>query len=966
MKLKEDSSHNEVSSIFRPVSVPVTDRWHSELSEKSAWYRNWHNKAEQPLAHWATLGIVFLIVFTIFSVRNNTYNAAAAERSDSEFQNRWTYNEAEMKEKKGALVDLTTAYNKGNAATKQTLATQMKTIACERYVLLKLAVNENPKAVLRNAISDSDRAKLPAEVLPCVEDRVSGEKGDYSWAIVDGLGSTSERFSLKSDAGSRQLIITNDASRPQALSGDEISVSGVLVGDRIVVNDNSSATKLIESNSNASAAGDRKVAVIMFDFLNSGTNMAFIATSTLRDRIFGSSNSVADFFDEMTYGQTTLSGHLNGAAGDFFGHYRINENYIPGTFGGADTCSPEVWGAQAEQIAAGDGFVRSNYDHVIWVIPGVCTNWHGIASLGGYWSMVDNPSAPVIAHELGHNLGRLHANMLRCTDAAGAPVAVSNTCFNGGPYFDVMDVMGGGGGQYMTHMNAHHKTNGNPGTNWLQPSNTMTLLPGTNPDGTYTIVPAHLQDGLKSLRIPKVLNINGSEKNGYYYLDFRQPVGYDGAPGIQTTYPNFYNGVTIRFGAPALNEWEITNTNVIDTTPATISNIQDAPLLPGQTFTDSALGLTIRTESVTPAGATVRVTFNGEQSCTNVAPTMTYDNSSPFESPAGVPFSLKFSIRNNDPINCPPSTYNFSYSYLPSFWGSIPFTQAITIPAGTTEIVSSTISTPPGSQSEVWQLTAKAVHQGEPSFTVERQIQHLITPPCPFRNPSVTVSPASTQSLGGVAHTYSVNVKNNDLPSCSPSGSYLFTMGNLPSGWTMTTTSTSPVITLQAGASSTRQYTITAPEGYATGTYSTVVSARRSGYWYNTIFGTSSINHTVLPAPTSVQGPIANVMSPLNGSTFTSGSAKRLTFKTSAEVVGGFIGSIEIKLDGTTVHTCNLMQPSYAECSASYPLGLISVGQHTVTAVATEFPTNQTNSYSIQFTKTDSRATGDGGAQPPR
>lgn len=930
--------------MLQPVKISVTDRWHDKLSVNSNWYRKWHQKKEHSLAHWAALGIAFLIAFTILTAYSQNYYIADAALADNAFQNRWASYEATLRESKQTLTDLIPSYAKGDATTKQSLSAQMKAVACDRFVTMKLAVDENPSVVLRNAISNTDRAKLPAEVLPCVEERVSGQEGEFEWLIVDGPHHKNI-FSITSPDGVKtELAFTSEhaAESHEAGSTDMVSVSGVLVGDRMVVNESASALRVTESNSNKMAtSGSRKLGVVLFDFANTPATPAFIDAATIRDRVFGSNYSVADYYNEISFGQLTFTSHLN-PAGDVFGKYRLPVNGPPPSQNG---CNIGPYVDQAKELAAAEGFSESNYDHVIYVFPVQC-GWSGIASYAGNAVYVAVPEPKVIAHEIGHNLRRQHANMARCRNAQNQPVPMSPWCSTM-EYADYMSTMGN---VVMMPLSAPDKIYGRPGTaDWLLPSNTLTLTASANPSGTYTLLPAHNREGITSIRIPKAaINLGTHSASGYYYLDFRQPVGYDIDPIINPQYSEVFRGIAIRFSSSCEN----CGTYLIDTGA---ENFSGAILETGETFTDSAENLTIRTESVSPAGAVVRVSFGtGGESCSHVAPTLTFDSSTAGQTPAGQPFNLRYNLRNNDPNNCNPSTYDFAMQNLPSGWSASPNTQAITVAPGATVNVSTTITNPSDTIPDAYNLTAKATLQGNPSISSQTDLLRVVAPQCPYQNPSIAVSPTSTQAVNNAPSTqaFTVTVRNNDTSNCSPGGTYTLTTNTPPSGWSAQIEGGN-VIQLNAGASTNRTINVTVPQGAATGTYSVGINARRTGYWSPTVFGTSNMVHTVLGAPTSVQGPTAMITTPQDGATIAEGAMKRLTINSTAEIHGGsgIIGSIVIKLDGTTIHTCNTMSPTFASCNTTYPWTLISNGPHTLSATAVEYPTGQSNTDTITFTK---------------
>ena len=85
---------------------------------------------------------------------------------------------------------------------------------------------------------------------------------------------------------------------------------------------------------------------------------------------------------------------------------------------------------EADERAAAAGYVPSAYDHVIYVLPhsSACT-FGGLGNLPGHrvWSN-GYLYVGVLAHELGHNMGAHHANLLSCTDSLGTATPYSSSC----------------------------------------------------------------------------------------------------------------------------------------------------------------------------------------------------------------------------------------------------------------------------------------------------------------------------------------------------------------------------------------------------------------------------------------------------------------------------------------------------------------------------------------------------------
>jgi hypothetical protein len=321
----------------------------------------------------------------------------------------------------------------------------------------------------------------------------------------------------------------------------------------------------------------KKVAVILANFSNDPAQP--ITADEARNRVFTSTTSANAYFKEQSFGVRSLTG-VQRADGDVFGWYTITATNSP--------CDYSAWGNAARAAAQAAGVSLTGYDQIIhYFSRAPSCSWSGVGQLPGRYSWINASSSSTIAHELGHNFGVHHASSLTCTSASGGRVPVSATCTSS-EYGDPFDVMGRG----YRHMNIYQK--GRLG--FLETANTTTVAAS----GTFTVAPiAQKATGTQALRVP----IPGtSQPQLYYYVEFRQPFGFDSF----TPTSSVVNGVLIH-RAPAYTTLQ--RTQLLDLVPATTS-FNDAALVVGTTFTDpTAPTITIRVTAVAPTGATVAVTM---------------------------------------------------------------------------------------------------------------------------------------------------------------------------------------------------------------------------------------------------------------------------------------------------------------------------------------------------------------------
>ena len=116
----------------------------------------------------------------------------------------------------------------------------------------------------------------------------------------------------------------------------------------------------------------------------------------------------------------------------------------------------------ADEALALNSLNETQFDHFVYVFPAASAcGWSGIAELPGRHAWINGPfTVPVIAHELGHNLGVSHAGGLSCR-SSGVLVPMGDACtidrVNYGlpQYADPFDAMGNA--PVLRQMNMQHK-----------------------------------------------------------------------------------------------------------------------------------------------------------------------------------------------------------------------------------------------------------------------------------------------------------------------------------------------------------------------------------------------------------------------------------------------------------------------------------------------------------------------------
>jgi hypothetical protein len=352
--------------------------------------------------------------------------------------------------------------------------------------------------------------------------------------------------------------------------------------------------------------------------------------------------TVSNFYRENSYDQTWLSG-------DVVGYYTL-----PMT---SSVCDYNKIATLGEQAASAAGVNVSAYSRRVFVFPDLAAcSWWGLGNVGG------NPSRAwvsgsytlfVAAHELGHNFGNHHSKSQPCSSTGCSTIE----------YGDSHDIMGN---KAAVHTNAFQKER----LGWLNYGGSPPIQT-VSTSGAYTIDPmATLGVYPKALKILKSGTTAGSRT--FYYVEVRTSTGFDAAAAP---------GVLIHTGSESAG-----NTSFqLDMAPTTTSF--DALLDAGQIFTDSTIGLTIRTISAGAGGATVDVTVGAGSAptCVTRAPTVSLSPSGTRTTDPGQNVTWDATIRNNDDPGCAGATFALA-SLVPSGWSGGFDRPSVSISPGTNGI----------------------------------------------------------------------------------------------------------------------------------------------------------------------------------------------------------------------------------------------------------------------------------------
>lgn len=906
-------------------------RLHTDYMRSNEGYASWHKDPRHHWVHWMLLLIVVLgSVFAFNSVFQDVKDESTAEGSNLTALYRSYALKSEIKNVKSDTEkilslrgDLHMARDGGEVADIQE---DMVTVAQRRKEkMLQLIRSGNTKEVLSYAISKNDRAQLPAEVQAQIEVPVKKAdfEGTYTWMHADyfNSGEAANRYSVMK--GNKQYTVhyTDESQVPNASTGDQVAMDGVVFGDSDVVVNNDANNQSVSVDQNASDAASgtatvKHVAVILVNFQDN--TMQPFTTSEVASTYFTAPDSIKKFYEENSFGQWTLTG-------DVFGYYTIPMNQIP-TGGCTDPVMYNV-SALADAAATSAGVNLSTYDKKVYIFPKqLSCGWTGLGTMGGPRSWLNVTSLSQMsgtgAHELGHNFNLHHASAYNCVNSNGVRVSYyGGTCVTGGTqyeYGDYFDVMGKS--TYRLHFNGFHKgVTALNGPNWYSSTNVLTLNPQTT-GGTYTIKPLGAPTtGLQTIRIP--IGTTGQ----YYYLEFRQPYG------VFENYTNSavadgVNGILVHIAGDFSSTVQ---SKLLDMTPAT-PTFADASLGAGESYTDGSIPMTITVNSISPAGAIVAINFaaGAPAVCTHYNPGLTVGSAQATDTPLTKAYSV--TLTNFDSPSCASSAFNYSAT-LPtssgaSVWSKTPesFTETMTPGSSLTKTfyVTSPSNTVPGNYNITF--TGMNAESGLSAYTASQTV--LMNVPIVGTGYPVQVdliNPANGQVIDG-------DVLLSSYPTAEPGNvTYkLYIDGILKKtcsgGWLCQVNVPSAQV---SSGSHLAEAIATNP---ATGL---------------TTIDSATFTKTGATTQPPVTVPQISLTIPTEG-----GSVSGDVTITSTLPAGSTTTNMETKLflDGTLKNTCT----GVLTCTTTVPSAQVSTGSHSAMATVTYTPSGASTTDTNVFTKT--------------
>jgi hypothetical protein len=412
--------------------------------------------------------------------------------------------------------------------------------------------------------------------------------------------------------------------------------------------------------------GQRNVIVMLVNFQDNQSQPYSVAAAQAL-----TFDQVNQFFGESSYGQTSLTG-------DVYGWFTLAMS--------STTCDTAQIASLADQAAVSAGVNLSAYSHKLYAFPQISAcSWWGLGTVGGSPSRAyvnGSLAVRVVAHELSHNLGLYHSRSQPCASGYCSTVE----------YGDDHDVMGKSG--LVAHTNAFQKER----LGWLN-YGVSPPIQTVGQSGSYWI-DAYAPSGpaAKALKVLKYTDSSGGRT--WYYFEARTKYGFDGSVAP---------GVVVHTGSDSVAN----SSYQIDLDP--VSSSFDSLLDPGQTFSDEAIGFSVKTLWADATGAMVDITYPGVP-CSASAPTLTFSPSSTLWTQPGKSAGVTMTVKNNDASGCSAAVFDLA-SAVPSGWLAAFDRATLTLAPGASAAASLSV-TPPTSAVGQYGFTAGASRSAGPTASV--------------------------------------------------------------------------------------------------------------------------------------------------------------------------------------------------------------------------------------------------------
>jgi M6 family metalloprotease-like protein len=462
---------------------------------------------------------------------------------------------------------------------------------CARILVLGLLAIFTLAFAGHSSAQASSNAAQPAVGEPAQHVQLEGELQILNEDLKVGARVS---YSLKTADGKHVPLHFQKNPPTHLLTGDHVQADGQLSSGSLILYSGSNVrtkaptpTPTPTSTPVPYTFGAQYTLIILVNFQDNA-----VQPYTISDAQTMFSGPVNDYFKEVSYGQTSIVPTV-------VGWYTIPDSVT--------TCNISQIATDAQNAAKAAGVSLSGYTRYVYAFPfnSSCA-FAGASNVGGNPSQSWINTVPLdqhtIDHELGHAFGLWHSHLLDC----GTSATIGSNCTIN-DYGDIIDTMGAAA-PWSPHYNAFQKER----LGWLNYGASPSIQT-VQSSGTYTISPYELDGaGPNALKILKSIDPTTGAKT-WYYLEARQALGSDAfltnGTCEQCYTQNETTGVLFHTGT----DNDGSSSDLLDMTPATQTFAWwfDPSLVVGQSFQDSAAGVTFMPAAVSSTGATVEITIGG-------------------------------------------------------------------------------------------------------------------------------------------------------------------------------------------------------------------------------------------------------------------------------------------------------------------------------------------------------------------